>query len=204
LLLLFLQGMGLAFPSILSPSPLKIFLISRSLQNGWRSTLPAAFVSLATDGPIVVLMLFLLNQVPGWFLQLLRIGGGLFILYLSSKFFRALPQGGISLEPSPQAGQRTLREAIGINLLNPNPYLLWGVVGGPTVLAAMREQSTAVGLSFIIGFYLTFILGLVAIVILFGTVGKLSARLSYWLSVIAAVSLAVLGIYQIVVGAMAL
>jgi len=68
LLILFLQGVGLAFPSILSPSPLKIFLISRALQNGWRSTLPSSFVSLLTDGPIVVLMLFLLNQVPDWFL----------------------------------------------------------------------------------------------------------------------------------------
>ena len=198
--ILFLQGVGLAFPSVLSPSPLKIFLISRALQNGWRSTLPSAFVSLLTDGPIVVLMLFLLNQVPDWFLQLLRIGGGCFMLYLSAKFFHVLPKGGIDLQPSAQASQRTFREAISINLLNPNPYLMWSVIGGPTVLAAIREQSTAVGISFIIGFYLTLVTGLAAMVIVFGTAGQLSPRARYGLSVIAAVSLAIFGIYQMIVG----
>jgi len=77
---------------------------------------------------------------------------------------------------------------------------VWSVIGGPTVLAAMREQSTAVGISFIIGFYLTLVAGLAAMVIVFGTAGQLSAKARYGLSVIAAVSLAIFGIYQIIVG----
>ncbi len=78
--LYFLQGVALALPSTVVPSPLKVFLISEALTNGWRRTLPACFAPLITDGPIIILALLVLTQTPDWFLNMLRVLGGFFIL----------------------------------------------------------------------------------------------------------------------------
>jgi hypothetical protein len=77
---------------------------------------------------------------------------------------------------------------------------LWVVVGGPIVLDAWQNQSPAVGLSFIIGFYLAFIAGLAALVLVFGLAGRLNAHINRLLNASSAVMLVVLGIYQIIAG----
>ena len=200
MLLFFLQGMALAFPNIPLPSPFKLFLISQALQKGWRKTLPVCFAPWLTDGFIVALALFMLSQIPPWFVSVLRLAGGLFILFLAWKAILRLRQGGVRWEVSKEAAQRSFWQAVGINILNPNPYILWGVVAGPIVLQAWREQSPAVGLSFVVGFYLMFVLGLVGLTILFGTVGQMSERLNRALSVLAAVALLLFGLYQLWVG----
>ncbi len=199
--LLFLQGVALALPSTVVPSPLKIFLISQALQNGWRRVLPAALVPLVTDGPIIILVLFLLVQTPTWFLVTLQILGGFFILYLAARILTILKAETPALRASPEATRQSFVRAIGINFLNPNPYLLWGVVAGPTVLQAM-EQSVSIGLSFIVGFYITFICGLAGLIFAFGTAGKLNPTLNKIISAVAAVALVIFGVYQIVTGVM--
>lgn len=204
MLLFFLQGVALAFPNILLPSPFKLFLISQALQKGWRKTLPACCAPWLTDGFIVALALFVLSQIPPWFVSVLRLAGGLFILYLAWKAMVRLRQGGAKWAVNEAAAQRSFWQAVGINILNPNPYILWGVVAGPIVLQAWREQSPAVGLSFVLGFYLMFVLGLVGLTILFGTVGQMSERLNKLLSVLAAVSLLLFGFYQLWVGVTAI
>ena len=202
--LFFLQGMALALPATILPSSFKIFLISRSLAIGWRSTMPAVFTPLITDIPIIIVALLLLNQIPTNFLHMLRILGGLFILYIAWRIIRLWRKGGPMFEASEQASQQSFRQALVINALNPNPYLLWGVVAGPIVLSGMQERSPAVGISFIIGFYVTFVLGLAALVWIFSTVGKLSPTLNRILSGVAVVALVILGLLQIIIGVRAL
>ncbi|MCP4360815.1 MAG: LysE family transporter [Chloroflexi bacterium] len=202
--LYFLQGVALALPSIIAPSPLKVFLISRSLAYGWRSTLPATLVPLVTDGPILIISLLVLNQIPVWYLHGLRILGGVFILYIAWRIIKLLRVTGPTLKASEEAAAQSFRQALGINVLNPNPYLLWGLVAGPIVLEAWREVSTAAALAFIVGFYAVFVLGLVGLVLLFGAVGRISGNVNKALNGVAAAALLILGCYQIFVGVTAI
>lgn len=200
MILYFLQGVALALPSTVSPSPFKIFLISHSLVNGWRATLPAVLAPLITDGPIIVVALFLLNRIPLWYLNGLHIVGGLFILTIAARFIRLLRSDHPTLQTSDQAARQSFKQAVGINVLNPNPYLLWGIVAGPIVLDAWQQQSPAVGLSFIVGFYLAFVLGLTGLVLVFGTAGKLNPRANRILNATATIALIALGVYQVILG----
>lgn len=200
MLLYFLQGVALALPTVIVPSPLKIFLISRALAYGWRTTLPATLVPLVTDGPILLASLLVLTQIPAWYLNLLRVSGGLFILYIAWRLLRLLRAAAPALQASEQAAQQSFRQALGINVFNPNPYLLWSLVAGPIVLEAWRQVSPAAGLSFVVGFYVIFVLGLATLVLVFGTAGRISAKANKVLNGVAVLALVILGIYQIAVG----
>jgi threonine/homoserine/homoserine lactone efflux protein len=194
----------MALPTTILPSSFKIYLVSRSLAIGWRPTLPAIFTPLISDVLIIVVTLFLLSQIPTNFLHILRILGGLFILYIASRVIRFWRLEGPVLEASEQAGRQSFWQALVINFLNPNPYLFWGIVGGPIVLSGIQDYSMAVGLSFIIGFYAAYVVGLAALVWIFGTVGTLNPKLNKILSGIAAVALVALGLLQIIIGFRAL
>jgi threonine/homoserine/homoserine lactone efflux protein len=198
--LFMLQGIALALPSVFTPSPLKILLISRSLSYGWRDALPITLVPLVTDGPIILLSLFLLRRIPPWYLNGLRLIGGLVILYFAYRLFQPLRHNIATLVTSERAAEQTFRQAIGINMANPNPYLLWGVVAGPIVLDAWRNDSFAAGLGFVAGFYIAFITGLAGLVLVFGTVARISAKANRVINGVAAALLAMLALYQMMAG----
>jgi threonine/homoserine/homoserine lactone efflux protein len=197
-LIYLLQGAALALYATIAPGPLQAFLLAQALKHGWKRTMPIAFVPLVTDGPISVLVLLLLSQTPQWFLSVLRIAGGLFILYLAYKIMGSLKEA-MTLEPSAHAASKGFLSAVVINFLNPHPYIFWGVVGGPILLTGWRE-SPLHGIGFIVGFYGTFICGLAGLILLFATAGRLDPRLNRILSGISGIVLSGFGLYQIVAG----
>ena len=73
-----IQGIGYGFAAALQPGPLQTYLISQTLLKGWQKTLPAALAPLLSDGPIIMLCLFVLSQVPLWLESLLYIAGDYF------------------------------------------------------------------------------------------------------------------------------
>ncbi|MCD4717703.1 MAG: LysE family translocator [Desulfobacterales bacterium] len=202
MILYLLQGVALSLPAAIMPGPFQAFLISQALKNGWKRTLPVALAPLVTDGPIIALVLFILTQTPQWFLDILRIAGGLFILYLARGVFVTLKTPGPTLEPSGHGARQTLLNAIVLNFLNPNPYIFWSVVAGPIMLSGWRE-SAKLGIAFIVGFYGTFVCILVVLIIVFATAGRLNPKVNRILIAITAVALAVFGVYQIAVGIIA-
>jgi len=191
-----IQGVILALSATIMPGPFQAFLLSYAIRNGWKRTLPAALAPVVTDGPILALFLFLLTHVPLWCLDGLRIAGGLFILYLAKGIFHAFRQGGPAFMPENSAAHKSFFSAIGINVLNPNPYIFWSGVGGPIVLSGWR-QSPVLGVSFLVGFFGTFVLGLSLLIIVFASAGRLDPRVTRVLSGIAFVALAAFGLYQI-------
>ncbi len=199
--LFFLQGAALALTAAVMPGPFQAFLLSRALSSGWRRTLPAALAPIVTDGPILALVLLVLTQTPIWFLETLRIVGGIFILYLAAGVYRALrsdPTHAAS-PSSPGRPVKSLVDAVAINALNPNPYLFWSVVGGPLVLSGWR-LSPGVGTGFLLGFFGTFVASLSILIVLFSTAGRLDPRLTRTLYTAALFALSVFGVYQIVRG----
>lgn len=194
-----LQGLALGLPAAAQPGPFQAYLLSQTMRNGWRSTLPAALAPLLSDGPILVLVLLILTRLSDSFLNLLQIGGGLFILYLAWRAFRGFRQADqaeINVETGPQ---QSVLEAAVMNALNPNPYIFWGIVAGPILLDAWRTNP-ANALAFLLGFYAMLIGGFALFIFLFGSARRLGPRVTRILSAVSIVALVGFGIYQLYVG----
>lgn len=193
-----LYGITYAFACAVQPGPLQSYLISQTLKNGWRSTLPAALAPVLSDGPIVLLVLFLLRTIPTELIIGLRIGGGAFLLFLGMQAFIAWKK----VEPlnvSADAKKQTLSRAVLVNLINPSPYLSWSLVMGPWLLQGWQSAPVN-GIALIAGFYSTMIIMLAGIVMLFSFAGKLGAKVSKALLLISAIILLLFGIYQLSIG----
>jgi threonine/homoserine/homoserine lactone efflux protein len=191
------QGIVLGLYAALMPGPLQFYLFGQTLQVGWRRTLPASLAPLFSDGPVVVLMLLVMAQMPAWLVSTMRLIGGLFILYLAWGSYSAnrAPAAGV-----PQgAGVQSLARAVVMNLLNPNVYIFWATIGAPIVLEGWKRSIWS-GWSFIIGMYGVLIPATAGLVVLFGTVGNLKPEIRRWVGMGLAALLAVIGVYQIVTG----
>lgn len=194
------QGLALGLPAAAQPGPFQAYLLSQTMKNGWRRTLPAALAPLFSDGPIIVLVVVVLTQLPVWFLRALQIGGGFFILYLAWAAYRAFRSAEFDLPAQGESGNRqSILEASLMNLLNPNPYLFWGLAAGPILLEGWRH-SVAHGVTFLLGFYGTLIGGFALFIILFATARRLGPQVSRLLTGVSAVALFVFGLYQLVQG----
>ena len=132
-------GMTYAFAAAVQPGPFLTFLISRTLTNGWRRTIPAAFAPLLSDGPIIVLVLLVLSQMPGWLVQALQVAGGVFLLYLALGAFKTWRNYKAKDANEFDSTRQTVFKAVVVNLLNPAPYLGWSLVMGPLLLKGWRE-----------------------------------------------------------------
>lgn len=192
-------GITYAFASAVQPGPLQTYIISQTLKRGWRSTLPAAFAPVISDVPILLLVLFLLSTVPDNFIFILRIGGGLFLLYLGINAFNSWKKYDTDKSVSSDSGQETLLKAVAVNLLNPAPYLGWSLIMGPLFLEGW-EIAPVNGIALIFGFYLTMVITLTGIIILFAFAQKLGPKVGKILIGLSAIFLFAFGIYQLWLG----
>lgn len=194
-----IQGIGLGFAAAVQPGPFQAYLVSRTLSRGWRRTLPAALAPLVSDGPIIVLCLFVLSQLPPWFQRFLYLAGGLFVLYLAYGAFRAWRTfEGVPAADGKAARQTVLHAAL-MNAANPSPYLYWTLVTGPILLNGWRT-APANGIAFLAGFYAAIILTLAGIILLFGTARKLGPKVNRAMIGVSALALAGFGLFQLWLG----
>ncbi len=192
-----LIGGSFAFAAAIQPGPLQAFLVSRVAATGWKRTLPACLAPPIGDVPIAVLVLFVLGQLSPVVQHLLRASGGALLLYFASV---ALRQWRRPAAPDKhRSAPRTLLDAVLVNLLNPNPYLGWAFVLGPSAIVAWHERpSHAVAL--VGAFYGTMVAMLALFIFLIGTVRFLGSRGQRALLAISALALAGLGLYLLVTG----
>lgn len=194
-----LQGIGYGFAAGVQPGPLQTYMISQALLRDWRRVLPAALAPLISDGPIITVCLLVLSQVPMWLQRFLYIAGGLFVLYLAYGAYQTWRHFGPNL-PSPEAEtEKSILKAALVNLLNPNPYIFWTLVTGPILLAGWRK-APAYGVGFLVGFYVTMILSLVTLILLFSTARQLGPKANRLFLGVSALSLFGFGLYQLWLG----
>jgi threonine/homoserine/homoserine lactone efflux protein len=176
-----------------------MYLISQAVTVGWRRTLPAAFSPLISDGPVSVLVLLVLSRAPLGLVQYLRLLGGAFIVYLAFGAWKSWREFN-TLDAVPvQSGSNNLLKAAIVNWLNPNLYIGWGVILGPMVLSGWR-QAPAKGVALVLGFYMTIIATMIAMIVLFSAAGTLGPRVRKSLIGLSAIALAGLGFYQFWLG----
>lgn len=202
MLLYLLQGLTFGLSAAATPGPFQAYLLSQTVKQGWRRTLPAALAPLLSDGPIIALVLLLLTRTPDWFLKGVQVVGGLFILYLAWGAFQAFRQYEPHTPAAEQSAQRGVLQAALMNLLNPNPYIFWSLIGGPILLEGWRT-SASLGLAFLTGIYLALVGGLAALIVLFATAQHLVPRINRTLIGLSALALAAFGLYQIGSGILA-
>jgi threonine/homoserine/homoserine lactone efflux protein len=189
-------GGGFAAAAAIQPGPLQAFLLSSVAQRGWKRTLPASFAPLISDGPIALLVLLFLNQVPTLTRIFLQAGGGILLLYLAWSSYRNWKRPLVTSNDKEGSIPQSLLQASLVNLLNPNPYLGWSLVLGPVAVNAWRvDPINAVAL--LSAFYGVMVLALAGTIIAFGTTRFLGERGRRGLILISAVILAFLGIYQL-------
>ena len=195
----FLIGGGFAFAAAIQPGPLQAFLLSSVAQRGWKRTLPAAFSPLLSDGPIALIVLLVINRLPDVLGRILQIAGGVLLLYLAWASYRQWKQPDVADPEQKGPAPRTLLQAAGINLLNPNPYLGWSLVLGPAFLSAWY-QDPANAVVLIVAFYVTMVIMLAATILLFGTTSFLGPRGRHALILVSAITLALLGLFRLITG----
>ena len=164
------QGIGFGLSAGAIPGPLQTFLFLQTLKQGASRTLPLATAPLWSDGPIIALMVLILGQVGDLFISMIGLMGAIFILYLARGVYLQIRAGGFSLTADIESAIDTghwvkeLRQLVLINVFNPNPWIFWGTVTGP-LLVAYWQDSFLTAIVFLCAFYGSFI-GLVVILIL--------------------------------------
>jgi threonine/homoserine/homoserine lactone efflux protein len=197
----FLQGAALGFSAAATPGSLQTLLISETLLGGFKRGARITLAPLITDAPIIIAVLFILQRVPPIVVQLLSLAGGVFVLYLAWGLFkqwrrdisRSNVQFPMNVEGAQPIGWRGLWRASIVNWLNPNPYIFWTLVGGPTLIAALNE-SIAYGVAFLVGMYGVFIGSMLIIVAVFHYARNLGPRVVRGLLLISIGVLAIFGV----------
>ncbi len=199
---LLLQGATLGVSAAASPGVLQTLLISESLLGGFKRAWPIAFAPLLSDLPIIVLMLVVLKQLPPVAVRILGLAGGGFVLYLAWglwKQWRAKKTQDFTSTDATGSPWQMLRRAALINFLNPNPYLFWGLVGGPILLSALDQSALHAG-AFVIGMYGVFISLLLALIAVFHFARRLGPQIVRGMLLVSIGLLVVLGGVLIVRG----
>jgi len=194
-----IKGIVFGFAAAAQPGPFQAYIVTQTLNHGWRRALPAAFAPLITDGPIIALVFLVLVSIPAWIQQVLYAAGGLFLLYLATNTFREWQRFDESAPAAGRSDAQTVIEAALVNVLNPGPYLFWGLVAGPILLAGWRV-APAYGLGFLTFFYVALVASLSTIVLVFGMSRRIGPKVNRAMLGVSAVALAGFGVYQLWLG----
>jgi threonine/homoserine/homoserine lactone efflux protein len=198
----FLQGLALGLTAAASPGPFQTYLIDQTLLGGWRRGAIIAVAPLISDIPIVLTILLLLDRLPLYFLRMISLAGGIFLLYISWGLWRQWRAAGTVQEHSDQTADDQhnpvssggyLWRGVLMNALSPGPYTFWSLVNGPIVLLALR-QSWLHGLAFLLGFYGVMIGGYLGIAAIFNQARRLGPRVVRLLTLISLLVLVVFGL----------
>lgn len=136
-----LAGLLLGLAGGLSPGPLTALVLGESLRGGRQAGLRVALAPLVTDGPLILLALWVGDLQGPWRVGLGLAGAGM-LLHLAWGMWRSEPP-----EPGQASPEGALRRAVLTNLLNPHPYLFWLAIGGPML------ASTPSTPGFLLGFF---------------------------------------------------
>jgi threonine/homoserine/homoserine lactone efflux protein len=195
-----LKAVTIGFSAGVTPGPLQAIFLSYAIKGGWKKALPAAFAPLVSDSPVILLVLLVLNNLPEVFLQILRVGGGLFLFYLAWDSYKAFRDFKTIDEELPQTSQlQTLLKATAMNLLAPGPWLFWSLINGPNLLAAWA-RSLWWGVLYLVSFYGVFVISNIVLILLFSSMRGMGEKVRRSLLLVSALVLAGFGLFQILQG----
>jgi threonine/homoserine/homoserine lactone efflux protein len=151
-----LLGAGIGLFAGVSPGPVLTLVVAETLRGGWLRGSAVAAGPLLADGPIIILGLLVLAQLPPAFEPAVSLVGGAFLLYL------ALSTALNARRATVPRGQRLaarggLLTGLLARALSPNPYLFWFLVGTPALLQAQQQGGGSAAALFLVGYYTTIV-----------------------------------------------
>ena len=194
-----LTAATIGFSAGVTPGPLQAVFLAYAVKGGWKKALPAAFAPLMTDGPVILLVLLVLNNLPAIFLRALQVGGAAFLLYLAWDAYRSFRHFQAVEESEETSGWGTLLKASLMNLLAPGPWLFWSLINGPNLIRAWAVSPWR-GAAYLTAFYGVFILSNVGLILLFASTRRMGERVRKGLLLVSSVLLAGFAIYQALQG----
>ena len=193
-LVVFVQGLALGVSASAAPGPFQTYLVNQTLLSGWRKSITISFAPLIADIPIILITVFLLDQVPASIMDWISAAGGCFILYIAWKLWGQWQQYTDNpLDDHEPTTNNRLMNGVLMNLLSPGPYAFWALVNGPILISALNK-SWFHGLAFIIGFYGALVASFMAIALIFSYARKLGPRYVQALLLISIILLVVFGL----------
>lgn len=198
MLALLLRGISLGFTAGVMPGPYQSYVINTTLLLGWRRSIITIFSPLLADIPIIILVVFLLGQLPPEVIRLIKVAGGLLLLWIAWGAWQNIRKGqAIGADGAAAMGESESRKifthSLLMNILNPNPYIFWGTVTGPILLEAL-QVSALHGVGFLLGFYGGFVGMLAVVVLIFNRVRTLDPRITRIVLLFTLVILVVFGL----------
>ena len=173
---------GLSATSI--PGPLQAYLLNVTLRYGWRRGLLVVLAPLIVDGPVIILTVVILNGLPDTAIQVIRVLGGLLLLYIAWSAWQQLKSGAsfsagdddkLETDGSPM---RVMLTAVATNIFSPGPYLFWGAINGPLLIEAIELAGVWGAVAMMLSFYGVFLGGMSLLVLLFSRLGTVDERLT--------------------------
>lgn len=176
-----IPAIGLGLSAAALPGPLQAYLANITLLYGWRRAALILLAPIITDTPIVIIVVFILGQLPDGLIPIIRLAGGILLLWIAwgawNDWKRGVGIGGGASTASDGRARAILGTAILMNLLSPGPYLFWTTVNGPLLREALAI-SPLHGAAFVLSFYGVFLGGWLLLSILLDRLGQLNARLT--------------------------
>ena len=150
-------------------------VIRETLTGGWYAGARAAAAPIFTDGPLIIVSIFLsgwIAEQPSILFVISLLGAG-FLVWFGIDCFRIEA-------PDPDTAQEAVtgsfRRGVITNLLNPNVYVFWFLIGGPLMASAADEEPLA-PVAYAVSFLVTIIIVKMAIALIFDrTRGSMSPR----------------------------
>jgi threonine/homoserine/homoserine lactone efflux protein len=136
------------------PGPLLTLVISETLKHDTRAGIKVAIAPLITDGPIILISIFILTKISNInsILGLISLLGAIFLSYIA---YESLTIKKVSLNLDKK--EQSLKKGVITNALSPHPYLFYFSVGGTIMLRALDSNFFA--LLLFISSFLIFLVG---------------------------------------------
>ena len=141
----------------LKPGPLMTMVVRETLSGGLKAGIWTAAAPIFTDGPLILLSVLVAASVANspYLLLAITVAGALFLAKMGIDCFTLDPPD-FNAEPGAPSG--SLLRGVITNLLNPNAYVFWFLIGGPLMASAVQEEwlaPVAYALSFLLTLMLT-------------------------------------------------
>ena len=151
-------GLVLGVVEGIKPGPLLTMVIRETLSGGLRSGLWTAAAPVFSDGPLIVVSIFAATWMAtnASVLLAITVAGAIFLAKMGLECFR-MEMLAVDNGPTVASTASFLR-GITTNLLNPNVYVFWFLIGGPLMASVVDEEllaPVAYAVSFLVSIILT-------------------------------------------------
>ena len=137
-----LAGITLGIVEGVKPGPLLTTVIKETLTNGFKGGIRAASAPFFTDGPLILFSIFMAGYIADQPLLFggIAVLGSIFLTRMGMECFNpVIPD----IDATDVDLTQSLKKGILTNLLNPNAYIFWLLIGGPLMATAADSEPIA-------------------------------------------------------------